>query len=271
MRRRIITAVVTAAAAAGLVMGGAAAALASPIATISYSVVAVTSHTTSIINGSNCTAVLLSEQVTAGGPAYVSGYVENVHAGNTCTGWLERSANGGKSWSLASSLVLVPSVSGFTDWAKLGEKYDGPGFKARVCFQIGSGSRAYCTRGVGLRGSSAKPDGFSVPLSYFRAHLAVGTPTQECTAYLSSTSVVKKASTSADGFFTAFGATCTGWEEVSANHGKTWTTVSRYFIFSSKAPATVWAFTAIHPDGTGRIARACVALGAGKPYCTAAW
>lgn len=58
---------------------------------------------------------------------------------------------------------------------------------------------------------------------------------------------------------------------IPANHGKTWTTVSRYFIFSSKAPATVWAFTAIHPDGTGRIARACVALGAGKPYCTAAW
>ena len=75
----------------------------------------------------------------------------------------------------------------------------------------------------------------------------------------------------ADGFFIAYGATCTGYEQTSANGGKTWTTVSRLFTFSSKAPTTVWAFTATHPDGPAHLARACIEFNAGKAHCTAAW
>jgi hypothetical protein len=270
MRSRIIAAVVTAASAAGLVLGGAANAFAAPlVADVSYTVVATASHTTSGSNG--CTAVLLSEQVTAGDPAYVSGYLQNVQAGKACAGWLERAASGGKTWTISSAVVHAPSAAGFTDWVKLGEQKDGPALKARVCFQVGTAATVYCTKAVSLKASPAPATGFPVALSYLRAQAVVGTPTSECVAYVSTSTRVKKAGTLASGLFAAFGATCTGYEQTSADGGKTWTTVSRLFVFSSKAPATVWSFTAKHPDGTGRLARACVALGAGKARCTTRW
>jgi hypothetical protein len=270
MRFRIIA--VAAAAATGLVLGIAPNAVAVPaIADISYSVVADVSHITKLSNMSQCAAVLLSEQVSPGGPGYVSGYIENVHAGKTCLGWLERSTNGGMTWSISSSVVIVPSAPGFTDWVKLGEQQDVAPLRARVCFQIGSATKIYCTRGASLKPSTAPVVGFPVQLSYLRARVINGTPTGYCTAYVSTTSIVKKATTRADGFFNAFGATCVGSEQTSVDGGKTWTTVSRFFVFTSKAPAFVWSFTAVHPDGIGRIARACVSLGlGGKPHCTAA-
>jgi hypothetical protein len=275
MRNRIIAAAVSAAAAAGLVLGGSPSAFAAPvIANVSYVVVADTTHTTNAATGSYCGVVLLSEQVKPAGPPFVAGYVENVHSGKTCVGWLERSANGGKTWSISSSVVLTPSAAGFTDFVKLGEQRDGPALKARVCFQVGSATKVYCTKGASLKASSATVDGFPVQLSYLRARVVVGTSTSECLAYVSTTTVAKKAGTLADGFFVAFGATCVGFEQTSANGGKTWTTVSRRFTFSSKAgsaPPTVWAFTAVHPDGTGRVARACVKLTTGTAQCTTAW
>lgn len=151
-----MAAAVTAAAVAGLVAGGAPnARAASLIADVSYSVVGVVSHATSAASGAGCTAVLLSEQVTAGGPAYVSGYLQNVEAGKACSGWLERSANGGRTWSALPGVVRAPSTTGFTDWVKLGEREDGPGRKTRACFRIGTAARKYCTRGVSLKTSPA--------------------------------------------------------------------------------------------------------------------
>lgn len=269
MRNRIIAAAVTAAAALGLVLGGSLSASAAPvIANISYLVVAHTPFST----GRYCAAVLLSEQIKSAGPPYVSGYVENIHVGKPCLGWVERSANGGKTWSVSSSVVRAPSTPGFTDFVKLGEQKDGPALRARACYQAGAAGPVHCTRGVSLKASSAPADGFPVRLSYLRAVVPLGTSTSgECFAYVSTTTTVKKAGTLADGFFVAFGATCTGYEQTSADGGVTWTTVSREFTFSSTAPATVWAFTGVHPDGTGRLARACVVLGAGKAHCTTAW
>jgi hypothetical protein len=259
MRKRVTAAVLTAATAVGLVAGGAPGArAASVIADVSYSVAGVVSHTTSAANGAGCTAVLLSEQVTAGGPAYVSGYLQNVEAGRACSGWLERSANGGQTWSALPGVVRAPSAAGFTDWVKLGERKAGPGRRARVCFR--------------MKASPAAADGFPLPLSYLRAHRTFGTTTSgECVAYVSSSTVAKKAGTRASGLFVAFGAVCTGFEQTSANGGATWTTVSRRFVFSSKTPATAWSFTATHPDGTGRLARACVALGTARARCSPAW
>lgn len=273
MRSRVLTAAVIAAAVAGLFAGGAPSArAASVIADVSYSVAGVVSHATSAANGAGCTAVLLSEQVTAGDPAYVSGYLQNVEAGKACSGWLERSANGGQTWSVLPGVVRAPSRTGFTDWVKLGEHKDGPASKIRACFRIGTAARKYCTKGVSLKASPAAADGFAVQLSYLRSHVTVGTTTSgECVAYVSSTTVAKNAGTRASGLFVAFGAVCTGFEQTSVNGGATWTTVSRRFVFSSKTPATVWSFTATHPDGTGRLARACVALGAAKARCSGAW
>lgn len=272
MRSRIIAAAVTAVASVGLLLGGAAGAVAAPVvADVSYSVVATASHTTDAVNGAGCTVVLLSEQIAAKDPAYVSGYLQNVEAGKACTGWLERSASGGTTWNVSSAMVRAPSAAGFTDWVKLGEQKDGPALKTRACFQVGTAARKYCTKAVSLKASPAPADGFPVRLGYLRAHVVVGTSTSECIAYVSTTTIAKKAATLADGLFVAFGATCTGYEQTSANGGKTWTTVSRLFVFSSKVPATAWSFTAVHPDGTSRLARACVILGAAKAHCTTAW
>jgi hypothetical protein len=272
MRKRLIAVIVTAAAVAGLVLGGAASAVAAPlIADVSYTVVATASHTTNAATGSGCTVVLLSEQITAADPAYVSGYLQNVQAGKACTGWLERASSGGTTWTVSSAVVRAPSAARLTDWVKLGEQRDGPALKARVCFQVGAAAAVYCTKAVTLKASSATPAGFPVRLSYLRAQVVAGTPTSECVAYVSTTTVVKKAGTLASGLFAAYGATCTGYEQTSADGGKTWTTVSRLFVFTSKAPATVWSFTAVHADGTGRLARACVILGAGKAHCTTHW
>ncbi len=270
MRNRLIAAVLAAATAAGLALGGSANASAAPVlANTSYSVVGLVSHTTNAVSGAGCTAVLLSEQIAAGDPAYVSGYVQNVEAGKACSGWLERSANGGQTWTDSSAIVRAPSTAGFTDWVKLGEQKDGPALKARVCFRIGAAARMYCTAGVRLKASPAPAGGFPVRLSFLRSHVVAGTAASECVAYVSTTSVVKKAGTLASGLFVAFGAVCTGFEQTSVNGGK-WMTVSRTFAFSSKAPATTWSFTAPQADGTGRLARACVALGAGKARCTPA-
>lgn len=269
MRNRLIATIATAAAVAGLVLGGGAAnAIAAPVvANVSYTVVATASHATSAGGGSGCTAVLLSEQVKAGDPAYVSGYLQNVQAGKACAGWLERAASSGKTWSVSSAVVHAPSAAGFTDWVKLGEQKDGPALKARVCFRVGTAATVYCTKAVSLKASGAPATGFPVPLSYLRSQVVVGTSASECVAYVSTSTRVKKAGTLASGLFAAYGATCTGYEQTSADGGKTWTTVSRVFVFSSKAPATVWAFTAVHADGTGRLARVCVELGGGKA-CT---
>jgi hypothetical protein len=271
MRNRLIAAIVTAAAVVGLVLGvGAANAVAAPvIANASYTVVATASNTANAPNAPSCTVVLLSEQITASGPAFVSGYLRNVVAGKTCAGWLERSANGGKTWSVSSAAVRAPSAPGFTDWLKLGEQKDGPALRARVCLQVGTAAKLYCTRGVSLKASAAPVKGFPVRLSYLRSNVLVSTSASECVAFGSTTTKVKKAGTLASGVFVAFDATCTGYEQTSADGGKTWTTVSRFFVFSSKAGATVWAFTGLHPDGTGRLARACVKLGAGAANCTA--
>lgn len=271
MRNRVIAAVVTAATAAALVAGGSADASAAPvIANVSYSVVGVVSHATGTAGSSGCEAVLLSEQVKPAGPAYVSGYLQNVDAGKKCTGSLERSGNGGRTWSMVRPSVVAPSNAGFTDWVKLGEQQDGPAFKARACFRVGSAAKLYCTRGVSLKKSPEPKDGFPVQLSYLRAQKVAGTAQSECVAYESSTTVVKNAGTRASGLFVAFGATCTGFEQTSVNGGVTWTTVSRRFVFSSKTPATVWSFTAGHPDGPDRLARACVVLGTTRA-CTSPW
>ena len=59
------------------------------------------------------------------------------------------------------------------------------------------------------------------------------------------------------------------WLERSVTKGKAWTVVSPRIGVPSSAVVT-WAKTADYADGPGRLARACVRLGAGAAFCGAA-
>jgi hypothetical protein len=75
---------------------------------------------------------------------FVEAIINNVNSGFTCMGWLERSTDGGGSWSTISGYhtVLNNGDSQVTDLY-----YDGPGYEARACFEFTSwsGAATHCT------------------------------------------------------------------------------------------------------------------------------
>src|SRR6516165_10699274 len=89
--RRLVAVAIPVAAAAGLVLGEAAPALADTQQAYQFVSVAIPS-------GNSYETLLLSAQLAAGGLAYVSAVTENTGA-KTCTSWIERSTNKGKTWT----------------------------------------------------------------------------------------------------------------------------------------------------------------------------
>ena len=85
---------------------------------------------------------------TTNGKQYASGGFTNTWSGQDCYGWLERSTNGGNSWSLVSGVhLLTPPFKETYD--NTGLYYDGPGYLARACFHFGfTGAAHHCTNGV---------------------------------------------------------------------------------------------------------------------------
>lgn len=265
--RRMIT-VATAAAAAGLVLGGAASALAvtAPVAAVQAYVVF---H---VAADGPCGGLLQSAQVTAGGPADVSVYIENQESGKTCTGWLERSANKGRSWTVVSPKIAVPPSGTIVTWAKSADYADGPGRIARACVRSGSGSTV-CSGAMGLRASTERDTGAAVGVSYVQRTVS-STDSVFCTGRLSSTTAGKTATSSVHAYVGDFaaGAACTGVLESSANGGKTWQPVSVLAAPASHKSGAVQtaAYGPGYPDGKGRLARVCVTAG-GRHYCTRGW
>jgi hypothetical protein len=265
--RRMIAVAATAAATAGLVLGGAASAVAAgtPAATAQAYVVF------DVANDGPCGGLLQSAQVTAGGPADVSVYIENQQSGKPCTGWLERSVNKGKSWTVVSPKIAVPS-SGVVTWAKSADYADGPGRIARVCARAGSGP-AVCSGAMGLRASAVRDTGAAVPVSYVRRQVS-STGSVFCTGRLSSTTAGKTATSYVHAYLGDFAATaaCTGVLESSANGGKTWLVVSALAAPASHKSGAVQtaAYGPRYPDGKGRLARVCITA-AGKSTCTRGW
>lgn len=263
----MITVAATAAAAAGLVLGGAVPALAAGQVAASaqgYVVFDVT-------NDGPCGGLLQSAQVTAAGPADVSVYIENQQSGKTCTGWLERSVNKGKNWTVVSPKIAVPSA-GVVTWAKSADYADGPGRVARACVRSGSGA-IVCGAAMGLRASAARDAGTAVPVSYVRRQASTS-GSVFCTGRLSSTTAGKTAATSVHAYVGDFAASaaCTGVLESSANGGKTWQVVSGLAAPASHKSAAVQtaAYGPGFPDGKGRLARVCITA-AGKSTCTRGW
>jgi len=80
-------------------------------------------------------------------PAFAEGYFDNSEAGWTCTGWLERSTNGGSSWYQVSGSHPLASLSYSEAWTD--NYYDGPGYLARACFQFSfAGAAIHCTAAI---------------------------------------------------------------------------------------------------------------------------
>src|SRR6202162_5956542 len=121
-------------------------------------------------------------------------YIETKESGKTCTGWLERSVNKGRTWTVVSPKIAVPSNKTVFTWAKSADYADGPGRVARACVRLGSGPLV-CGAAMGLRASSARDTGAAVPVSYVRRQVN-STGAVFCTARLSSTSTGKSATSS---------------------------------------------------------------------------
>jgi hypothetical protein len=258
-----VTIATTVAVTGGLALGGAVQALASTVQ--GYVVFDVAAD-------GACGGLLQSAQVTAGGPAAVSVYIENQRSRRACTGWLERSVNRGKSWTVVSPRIAVPAA-GVITWAKSADYADGPGRVARACVRSGNGP-AVCSDSMGLRASSARDTGASVPVSYVRRQVS-STGAVFCTGRLSSTTTGKTAASYVRAYVGDFSsaAPCTGVLETSANGGKTWHVVSATLAAAAShegAAIQTAAYGPRYPDGKGHLARVCITA-AGKHYCTRGW
>jgi hypothetical protein len=264
--RRLAAVTISVAAAAGLVLGEAAPALADTQQAYEIASVAIPS-------GNSCEAILLSAQLSASGPAYVSAVTENTGA-KTCTSWIQRSTNKGKTWTNLAKHAIPHTGPGA--FVKTGEFYDGPGNLARPCAQYGTG-KAVCGTAMTLRRSAAKSRGGGLPLSYERSGTSATTSTNQCFGGIGSTTAAKRSTSRVDALLgnaaTALnkaGTACTAVLQVSANGGKSWKTVSGTHVLPAPANQVVFGFTATYPDGTGHLARVCITL-AGKRHCSTGW
>jgi hypothetical protein len=69
----------------------------------------------------------------------------NQSSGTTCTGWLERTKNDGKTWYNESASHTIGNVSGTTTYAITATYADGAGYKVRACVRLASSSTVHCT------------------------------------------------------------------------------------------------------------------------------
>ena len=264
--RRLAAVAISAAAAAGLVLGEAAPALADTQQAYEIASGAIPS-------GTSCETILLSAQLSASGPAYVSAITLNAGA-KTCTSWIERSANKGKTWTTLARRAVPHTTPGA--FVKTGEFYDGPGHLARPCARYGTG-KTVCGTAMTLRSSAARAHGGALPLSYERTEATATTSTNRCFGGIGSTTAAKRSTSRVDALLGSVptvmnkaGATCTAVLQLSANGGKSWKTVSATHVLPAPANQVVFGFTATYPDGTGHLARVCITL-AGKRHCSKGW
>jgi hypothetical protein len=264
--KRITAVAVCATAVAGLVLGEAAPALADTQQAYEMASVALDSS-------GSCEVILLSAQLPAGGPAYVSAMTENTGA-KACAGWIERSVNKGKTWTTVARRVVPHTTP--SAFVKTGDFYDGPGNLAKPCVRYGTGKTA-CGTAVTLKSSKAKDAGGSLPLSYERTEASASTSSNECFGGIGSTTTAKRPTSRVDALvgnvaatLNKAGTTCTAVLQESANGGKSWKTVSGTHVLPSPANQVVFGLTATYADGTGHLARVCITL-AGKRHCSKGW
>jgi hypothetical protein len=263
--RRIFSVTAVAAAVAGLVLGGSVPALAADTPQ-AYKVLTVA-------NDLPCGALLESAQTAASGPAFVSVYIENQHAGLPCVGVLERAPKG-KPFAVISPKISVPSSKAVFTWAKSADYADGPGFRARVCVRRGTGP-IVCSNAITLLKSTAKDSGAAEPVGYMQRQVHnLNSPAFSCSGTLSSTAPAKTATSKVDAFISDFASTkpCSGVVQESADGGHHWHNVSatHHDPASGNANAFTMGFTTRFADGKGTLARVCITF-LTKTFCSAGW
>lgn len=248
---------------AALVLGGSVPALADTL------------QTYEVLNSANdlaCGALLLSAQNAITGPADVSVYIENQHAGQACVGWLERMPTKGKTWIIVSPKISVPSSKTVFTWAKTGEYADGPGLKARACVRKGTG-KIVCSSAMTLLKSKATDTGGKEPVGYMQRQ--VHNSTFICSGTLSSTAAAKSASSVVDVFISNFSSSkpCSGVLQESANGGNSWHNLSATHNVPPEVDFNAimtMGFTARYADGKGTLARVCITVSK-KTNCSTGW
>jgi hypothetical protein len=77
---------------------------------------------------------------------YAYAYFYMDYTGYNENAWMERSTDGGQTWSTVSGVHAM----GSNDFVSTYAYYDGPGYLARACFQFTSwsGAAVHCTAGI---------------------------------------------------------------------------------------------------------------------------
>jgi hypothetical protein len=235
-----------------------------------------------IAASSACQVRLQSSRLSADSPAYVSALEFAEGQPDTCTAELERSHDGGKTWSAVSAKVTLPPVPApFSGMAVTTAAYDGPGYLARACVKS-SLAAASCTSAVSAGAGAVSagagagiPLSPAIPASYPGPGTSAGSGSRFCNVGLWTTTTKKAATSSVDAVLESRGALCVAWIQVSANKGKTWTTVSAHEGFrGTRANPVVEGFLAPHRIGTvTTLARVCAQVPAvsAKAICSRSW
>jgi hypothetical protein len=217
-----------------------------------------------------CNVQLQTARLSAGTPAYISAVVHEQNSPNPCLAVLQRSGNGGKTWTqVGVKLIVAPAPIRFEDFAVSRATYAGPGSRARACVWTTKTPRR-CTPAITVAAGKGVPASPALPDSFYRAGLGVN----DCWGQVNSTTLRKQRGSSADAMFLVKRATCVGWIQVSDDKGHTWRTVYPRVVFTADSDhPLVQAYLAPHPDGPGRIARACFQEPAASKTisCTLSW
>ena len=83
-------------------------------------------------------------------PAFAEAEFYDYQTGYTLNGWLERSTDGGKTWTQVSGTHALSSTTTDSSSAPTDGYYDGPGYLARACFQFTSwsGAAVHCSPAI---------------------------------------------------------------------------------------------------------------------------
>lgn len=263
--------------ASGSAASGSAAAVPAPRVSTGWTQFASLAYTA---NSSSCTVTLLTSRLSAATPAFIAAEAYQQSAPFTCVGTLQRSTDGGKTWSRVGAPATLPAKVPFdyTFFANTSGAYDGPGYTARACAKAPNAALA-CTAAITLGAGPGFPPGVVLPASTVQRGTSAGNVSVVCNASLESTTVAKKTTTRVDGVFTAGSSSsaastlCRGWLETSANNGKTWRVFSATVTFRAPAKTVTEDFVGTHFDGIPHLARVCVQAPAvsAKVYCSLAW
>jgi hypothetical protein len=262
----MVSVAAVAAAVAGLVLGGSVPASAADTPQ-TYMVLG-----TGVANDLACGALIESAQMAVSGPAFVSVYIENQHAGAPCVGWLERAPKG-KPFVIISPKISVPSSKAVFTWAKSADYADGPGLRARACVRKGTG-KIVCSNAMTLLKSALKDAGTAEPVGYMQRQ-AHNAPVFICSGTLSSTTPAKTATSKVDAFISDFSSTfpCSGVVQESTDGGNHWHNVSATHnvpVSGNFNAIMTMGFTTRFADGKGTLARVCITY-RGKKFCSKGW